>query len=336
MGVKWRDFQMPKRLDCDEASYTPTFGRFIAEPFERGYGVTLGNSLRRILLSSLEGSAVSSIKIDGVQHEFSTIPGVMEAVTDVVLNIKGLVVKSYSKVPKVVYIKVDKKGDIKGKDIICDETVEIVNPDHKIATLTQDSPFNMEIEISKGRGYVPADQNKKEGAALGTIAVDSIFTPIVKVNFYVENTRVGQRTDYDRLVLEITTNGSIQPKEALLYGANILQRHLDVFVSYGQLPEEEEEEEEMSADEKAQYEKLRLPISELELSVRSANCLKDANIKSIAELVRKTESELLSFRNFGKKSLSEINDLLKAMGLHLGMKVDPKKLKKTEVVGPQT
>jgi DNA-directed RNA polymerase subunit alpha len=335
MGVKWRDFQMPKRLDCDETSYTPTYGRFIAEPFERGYGVTLGNSLRRILLSSLEGSAVTSIKIDGVQHEFSTVPGVMEAVTDIVLNIKGLVVKSYSKVPKTVYIKADKKGDIRGKDVICDETVEIVNPEHKIATLTQDVPFNMEIEISKGRGYVPAEQNKKEGASLGTIAVDSIFTPIVKVNFYVENTRVGQRTDYDRLVLETWTNGSIQPKEALLYGANILQRHLDVFVSYGQLPEEEEEEEEMSADERDQYEKLRLPISELELSVRSANCLKDANIKSIAELVRKTESELLSFRNFGKKSLSEINDLLKAMGLHLGMKVDPKKLKKTEVVGTQ-
>jgi len=330
MGVKWRDFQMPKRLDCDEAKYIDTYGKFIAEPFERGYGVTLGNSLRRILLSSIEGSAVTSIRIDGVQHEYTAITGVMEPLTDIVLNVKGLVLRSHSKVPKTVYIKKDTKGDILAKDIICDETIEIINPNHHIATLTQDVPFNMELEISKGRGYVPAEQNKKEGAPVSMIAVDAIFTPIIKVNYYVENTRVGQRTDYDRLILEIWTNGAIQPKEALLYGANILQRHLDVFVSYGQLPEEEEEEEEISAEEELQYEKLRLPISELELSVRSANCLKDANIKTIAELVKKTESDLLSFRNFGKKSLTEINDLLKAMGLHLGMKVDSKKLKKAE------
>jgi len=330
MGVKWRDFQMPKRLDCDEAKYIDTYGRFIAEPFERGYGVTLGNSLRRILLSSIEGSAVTAIRIDGVQHEYTAITGVMEPLTDIVLNVKGLVLRSHSKVPKSVYIKKDTKGEITAKDIICDETIEIINPDHLIATLTQDVPFNMELEVSKGRGYVPAEQNKKEGAPVSTIAVDAIFTPIIKVNYYVENTRVGQRTDYDRLILEIWTNGAIQPKEALLYGANILQRHLDVFVSYGQLPEEEEEEEEISAEEELQYEKLRLPISELELSVRSTNCLKDANIKTIAELVKKTESELLSFRNFGKKSLTEINDLLKAMGLHLGMKVDSKKLKKAE------
>jgi DNA-directed RNA polymerase subunit alpha len=332
MGVKWRDFQMPKRLDCDEPNYTNMSGRFIAEPFERGYGVTLGNSLRRILLSSIEGSAVTAIRMEGVQHEFSTIPGVMEPVTDIVLNIKGLVLISHSKVPKIIYIKTEKKGEIQAMDIICDETIEIVNPEHHIATLTQDIPFNMEIEVCRGRGYVPAEQNKKEGLAVGTIPVDSIFTPIIRVNYYVENTRVGQRTDYDRLILEIHTNGSIYPKEALLYGANILQRHLDVFVSYGQLPEEEEEEEEVSAEEQAQYEKLRLPISELEFSVRSANCLKDANIKTIAELVKKTESELLSFRNFGKKSLTEINDLLKVMGLSLGMKIDMKKLRKKEPV----
>jgi len=330
MGVKWRDFQMPKRLECDESSYTSTYGRFLAEPFERGYGVTLGNSLRRILLSSLEGSAVTSMAIDGVRHEFTPISGVMEPVTDVVLNVKGLILRSHSKVPKTVYIKTDQKGPITGKDVICDETIEVINPSHVIATLTQNTPFNMEMEVCRGRGYVPAELNKKEGTPVGTIAVDSIFTPIVKVNYKVENTRVGQRTDYDRLILEIWTNGSVNPKEALLYGANILQRHLDVFVSYGQLPEEEEEEEEISAEEQAMYEKLRLPISELELSVRSANCLKDANIKTIAELVKKTESELLSFRNFGKKSLTEINDLLKVMGLHLGMKVDLKKLKRAE------
>jgi DNA-directed RNA polymerase subunit alpha len=328
MGVKWRDFQMPKRLDCDEASYNDRYGKFIAEPFERGYGVTLGNSLRRILLSSIEGSAVTSIRLDGVEHEFSTIPGVLETVSDIILNVKELVVRSHSKAPKSVYIKTSKKGEIKAKDIICDETIEVLNPDHHICTITQDIAFNMELEVCRGRGYVPADQNKKEGAALGTIPVDSIFTPIEKVNFFSENTRVGQRTDYDRLILEISTNGGINPKEALLYAANILQRHLDVFVSYGQLPEEEEEEEEVSVEEQALYDKLRLPISELELSVRSSNCLKEANIKSLSELVRKTEEELLNFRNFGKKSLTEIGDVLKAHGLSLGMKIDMKKLRK--------
>ena len=327
MGVKWRDFQMPKRLDCEENSYTNVYGKFVAEPFERGYGVTLGNSLRRILLSSIEGSAVTSIKINGVQHEFSTIPGVLEAVTEIILNVKGLIIRSHSKTPKTIYIKTDKKGEIRAKDIISDEMVEVLNGDHHVVTLTQDIPFDMELEVSRGRGYVPADQNKKEGAPVGTIAVDSIFTPITNVSFHVENTRVGQRTDYDRLIMDITTNGAINPKEALLYGANILQRHLDVFVSYGQLPEEEEEVEEISAEEESLYSKLRLPISELELSVRSSNCLKDANIKTIADLVRRPESELLNFRNFGKKSLTEINDILKAMGLGLGMKIEVKKLK---------
>ncbi|MDP8265083.1 MAG: DNA-directed RNA polymerase subunit alpha [Candidatus Aceula lacicola] len=330
MGVKWRDFQMPKRLECDESSYTDTYGKFIAEPFERGYGVTLGNSLRRILLSSLEGSAVTSIRIDGVQHEFSTVPGAMESVVDIILNIKQLILRSHSKVSKTIYIKASKKGEIRAKDIICDETVEVLNPELVIATLTSDVKFNMEMEVSRGRGYVPSEANKKEDAPVGTIAVDSIFTPVVKVNFFVENTRVGQKTDYDKLILEIVTNGGVNPKEALLYGANILQRHLDVFVSYGQLPEEEEEEEEVSAEEKVLYEKLRLPISELELSVRSSNCLKESNIKTISDLVRKSESELLGFRNFGKKSLTEIGEILKAMGLDLGMKVDTKKLRQKD------
>lgn len=329
MGVKWRDFQMPKRLDCEESVYTETYGKFIAEPFERGYGVTLGNSLRRILLSSIEGSAVTSIKIDGASHEYSTLDGVLESVTEIILNVKNLVVRSHSKVPKTVYIRADKASEIRAKDIICDETIEVLNPDHYITTLTKDINFNVEMEVSKGRGYYSSEMNKAE-APPGFIPIDSIFTPIKKVNFHVENTRVGQRTDYDRLILELWTNGSINPKEALLFGSNILQRHLDVFVSYGQLPEEEEEEEEISSEEHELYEKLRLPISELELSVRSANCLKDANIKSISELVKKTESELLTFRNFGKKSLNEINDLLKVMGLHLGMKIDSKKLRKKD------
>lgn len=330
MGVKWRDFQMPKRLECEESSYNDRYGKFIAEPFEKGYGVTLGNSLRRILLSSIEGSAITSIKLDGVQHEYSTIPGVVESVADIVLNIKRVVLRSHSKVAKPIYIKAEKKGVIKAADIICDETIEILNPDLHIATLSRDAHFHVEMEVARGRGYVPAEFNKKENLTIGTIPIDSIFTPIMKINFNVENTRVGQRTDYDRLIFEVWTNGAINPKEALLYGANILQRHLDVFVSYGQLPEEEEEEEEISAEEKALYEKLRLPISELELSVRSANCLKESSIKIIADLVKKTEVDLLSFRNFGKKSLTEINDLLKVMGLSLGMKVDTKKLRKKE------
>ncbi len=329
MGVKWRDFQMPKRLDCDEATYTEKYGKFIAEPFEKGYGVTLGNSLRRILLSSIEGSAVTSIKVEGAKHEFSSIPGVMETVSDIILNIKKLVLRSHSKVAKTIFIKAEKKGEVTAADIVCDETIEVLNPELHIATLSRDTNLSIELEVSKGRGYVPAELNKKD-LSVNAIAVDSIFTPIVRVSYRVENTRVGQKTDYDKLITEVWTNGGISPKEAMLYAANILQRHLDVFVSYGQLPEEEEEEEEISVEEQTFYEKLRLPISELELSVRSANCLKDANIKTIAELVRKPESELLTFRNFGKKSLTEINDILKVMGLSLGMKVDMKKLRKKD------
>lgn len=326
MGIKWKDFQMPKRLECDEATYTPTYGKFIAEPFERGFGVTLGNSLRRILLSSIEGSAATSIKIDNIMHEFSPIPHVMEDVTQLVLNVKNLILRSHSKSPKSIFIKATKKGQILAKDIITDGTVEVLNPEQYIATLTEDAKFTMEIEVGKGRGFVASEQNKKEESPIGVIAVDSIFTPVKKVNFKSENTRVGQRTDYDRLILEIWTNGSVSPKDALLYSANILQRHLDVFVNFGQLPEDEEEEA-MTEEEKALYEKLKMPVSELELSVRSSNCLREAKINTIADLVKRSEQEMLGFRNFGKKSLNEISDLLKEMGLSFGMQFDSKKLK---------
>jgi DNA-directed RNA polymerase subunit alpha len=328
MGVKWRDFQLPKRLECDEASYTNTYGKFFAAPFERGYGITLGNSLRRVLLSSIEGSAVTSIKIAHVQHEFSTIPGISEDVSEMVLNIKNLVLKSHSKIPKTIVIKKDSKGAVKAKDIETDESVEIINPDLHIATLTKDFKFSMEMEVSRGRGYVPSELNKREDMSIGVIPIDALFSPVKKVNIGVENTRVGQRTDYDKLILEIWTNGAVSPKDALLYASNILQRHLDIFVNFGQLPEEEEEPE-MSKEEIALYEKLRLPISELELSVRSSNCLREANIKIIADLVKRTEEEMLGFKNFGKKSLMEIKQLLGGMGLALGMQVDPKKLKKS-------
>ncbi|MDD5561333.1 MAG: DNA-directed RNA polymerase subunit alpha [Candidatus Omnitrophica bacterium] len=329
MGIKWRDFQFPKKLECDESVYTDTYGKFAAAPFERGYGVTLGNSLRRVLLSSIEGSAVSSVKIAGALHEFSTIPGILEDVPEIILNIKSLVINSHSKIPKTIYLKADKKGEVKAKDIETDETIEIINPELHIATLTKDTKLNIEMEVSRGRGYVPAEFKKKEDKVSGFIPVDSIFTPVKKINYFVENTRVGQRTDYDKLIFEIWTNGSISPKDALLYASNILQRHLDIFVNFGQLPEDIiEEEPEMTKEELALYEKLRLPISELELSVRSSNCLREAGIKIIADLVRKSEEEMLNFKNFGKKSLTEIQELLMGMGVTLGMQVDLKKLKK--------
>lgn len=329
MGIKWKDFQLPKRLECDEATYTDTYGKFSAAPFERGYGVTLGNSLRRVLLSSIEGSAVTSVKISGVQHEFSSISGVLEEVPEIILNVKSLIINSHSKIPKSIFVKRDTKGEVKAKDIEVDETIEIINPDLHIATLTKDTKFSMEMEVARGRGYVSAEANKKEDQSLGAVPIDAVFTPVKKVNFYVENTRVGQRTDYDKLIFEVWTNGAITPKDALLYASNILQRHLDIFVSFGQLPEDlVEEEPEMTKEEIAFYEKLRLPISELELSVRSSNCLREANIKTIADLVKKSEDEMLGFKNFGKKSLTEIKELLAGMGLGLGMQVDPKKLKK--------
>lgn len=329
MGIKWRDLQLPKRLECDESTYTADYGKFFAAPFERGYGVTLGNSLRRVLLSSIEGSAVTSIKIEGVQHEFSAIPGVLEDVTEIVLNIKSLVLNSHSKIPKTIYIKKDTKGAIKAKDIQVDETIEIINPELHIATLTKDTKFHVEMEVARGRGYVSQESNKKEEQPIGSIPIDSIFTPVKKVNFSIENTRVGQRTDYEKLVLEINTNGAISPKDALLYASNILQRHLDVFVNFGQLPDDSEEiEAEMTKEEIALYEKLRLPVSELELSVRSSNCLREADIKIIADLVKRSEEDMLGFKNFGKKSLNEIKELLLGMGLTLGMQVDSKKIKK--------
>ncbi len=328
MGIKWKDFQLPKFLEIDESTHSPTYAKFIAEPFERGFGVTLGNSLRRVLLSSIEGSAVTSAKFDGVLHEFGSINGVMEDVSDIILNLKNLILRSHSRAAKTIYIKASKSGEVTARDIITDGTVEIINPDLHIATLTKDVKFNVEIEVGKGRGYVPAEVNKKEEQLIGAIPIDSVFSPIKSVSYHVENTRVGQKTDYDRLIVEVFTNGSIDPKEAMLYGANILRGHLDVFMNLGQIPEEFEEEESMSAEETQIYEKLRLPISELELSVRSSNCLREANIKSIADLVRKSESELLSLRNFGKKSLTEVKELAVAMGLNLGMPIDDKKLKK--------
>lgn len=317
---------MPKKLECDEKSYSPHYGKFVAEPFERGFGTTIGNSLRRILISSIEGAAVTSIKVDGVLHEFSTIPSVVEDVPQIILNIKQLVIRSHSRSPKIVRLKASKKGNVTGKDITTDDAVEIINPDLHIATLTKNANLSIDLEIGRGRGYVPAERNKKEGQPIGVIPVDSVFAPVRRVNFHVEDTRVGQITDYDKLILEMWTNGSTEPKEALLYASHILQRHLDVFSKLGQVEVEEDEETE-SKEDKELLDKLKLPVSELELSVRSCNCLREARIKTIGEMVGKTEQDMLQYRNFGKKSLTEIKEMLKDMGLSFGMEL-PKGAKK--------
>ena len=326
MGVKLRNFEMPKKLVCDESSLTSTYGKFSAEPFERGYGATIGNSLRRVLISSIEGTAVTSVKITGAQHEFSTIKGVVEDISQIILNIKKLVLKSHFKKPKPMFLKVDKSGEITAKDFKVDETVEILNPKLHIATLSKKAKLEMELEVSRGRGYVPAERNKKENKPIGVMPIDAIFSPVKRVNFSVDHARVGQITDYDKLILEIFTNGSVDPKEAILYASNILQRHLDIYVDLGELPEEITEEVE-SQEEKDLQQRLNMPISELELSVRSSNCLKEAKIKTIGDLVGRSELEMLKYRNFGKKSLTEIGKVLADMGLQLGAGVEKKKEK---------
>lgn len=320
MGSMWRDFTVPKKLVCEESSLTETYGKFVAEPFERGFGITVGNGLRRVLISSLEGAAVTSIKLDGALHEFTTLPGMLEDVTQLVLNVKQLVLRSHSRQPKTLLLEKDKKGDVTAGDITTDETVEIINPDLVLCTLTKATPLRMELTVERGRGYLSAEKRRKEGQPIGLVPVDALFSPVKRVNFVVEDTRVGQVTDYDRLMLEIWTNGSMSPKDALLYASNIFQRHFDLFVNFGTLPEEPEEEEASPVNEEL-LEKLRTPIGELELSVRSANCLREAKIQTIGDLVQKKTQELLKYRNFGKKSLAEIEELLKGMGLALGMAV---------------
>lgn len=321
MGIRWKTFEMPKRLEAEKATLTPTYGKFIAEPFERGYGTTIGNSLRRVLISSIEGAAVTNVKIDGMLHEFSSLEGVAEDGVQIVLNIKKLVLRYHGKGPKQITIDVSKrKGPVTAKDIQTDESIEVVNKDLVICNLTKEIHFRVEMEVNRGRGYLPAERNKAEGSPIGMVPVDSIFSPVVKVNFTVEDTRVGQTTDYDRLIIEVWTNGAMSPEESMLYASNILQRHLDIFVNYGELPEEEEEEEDNQEDQ-AFKDMISKPISELELSVRSANCLEAAHIKTIGDLVQKTEQQMLKYKNFGKKSLSEIGSILTSMGLHLGMNV---------------
>ncbi|MGB2630702.1 MAG: DNA-directed RNA polymerase subunit alpha [Candidatus Omnitrophota bacterium] len=322
MAVKLRNFELPKKITFNETTYSPIYGQVIAEPFEKGYGMTIGNSLRRVLLSSIEGTAVTMVKAEGALHEFTTIPGVYEDVPQLMMNIKGLVLRSHFKNPKPMFLSLKKKGEVTAKDIKTDETVEIINKNHHIATLTENTDLEIEMTVARGRGYVPAERNKTGDKPIGVIAVDSLFSPVKRVSFNVENTRVGHITDYDKLIFDIHTNGSMEPKEALLYATNILQRHFDLLMSIGKLPEEIEEEAEESKEKQDLMKRLSKPISELELSVRSSNCLAEANIRTIGDLVKKKETEMLKYKNFGKKSLNEINAILSSMGLHLGMELE--------------
>ncbi|MFQ5900379.1 MAG: DNA-directed RNA polymerase subunit alpha [Thermodesulfobacteriota bacterium] len=317
----WHKLIKPDKLAFKEPP-TAKYGKFVVEPLERGFGITIGNSLRRILLSSLQGTAITSIKIDGVLHEFSTIPGVKEDVTDVVLNMKGVKLKLYTTDPKTVAIKACKEGEIRAGNIICDDTVEIMNPDHLIATLADNSKLEMEMLVKHGKGYAPSERNKEAGQPIGTIPIDAIFTPIEKVNYSVSQARVGHRTDYDKLVFEVWTDGSISPEDAVGVAAKILQDQLAVLINIKEEDIAEVKEEEKEEEKEVLNKNLFRSVDELELSVRSANCLKNADIRYIGELVQKTEGEMLKTKNFGRKSLNEIKETLQEMGLSFGTKLN--------------
>ena len=319
--MKIRSLQMPKEVMIDQSSFTDKYAKFIIEPLERGFGITLGNALRRTLLSSIQGAAPVSLRIDGILHEFSTIPGIYEDVTEIVLNVKELRVKLASDEPRTISLDVSSKGDYKAGDLKTGGEVEILNPDQHILTLTENVKLKMEIEVSCGRGYVTAEQNKKPEAPVGTIFLDSIFSPIPRINFWVENTRVGQRTDFDKLFLEIWTNGSITPEDALGVASKILKDHIQLFIKKDEVIEVIQEE---VVDEEIMKIRnlLRTKVEDLELSVRSSNCLRAANIQTLEDLVKKTESEMLKYRNFGRKSLTELTNILSKLGLAFGMDVE--------------
>lgn len=331
MNLRKKGFQLPDKIRFEEETLTDTYGKLIAEPFERGFGTTIGNSLRRILLSSIEGAAVTAVKIEGALHEFTHIQGIKEDITDIILNIKKLRFKMYTDGTKVATIKVTGPAVVTGADIHVDSGVDILTQDLPIATVDKGATFEMEMYIRKGKGYVPAEINKEQNLPVGMMAVDSIFSPIKKVSFHVERARVGRATDFDRLVMEIWTDGSITPRRAVSQAASILIDFADLFI-FEEAEEEEREEGLMVASgagisSSSINENLLKSVDELELSVRAFNCLKSANIKTIAELVQKTEHEMLRTKNFGRKSLNEIKEILHSMGLHLGMRIDPDLLK---------
>ena len=314
---------MPKRLTKEEDSSTDTYAKFIAEPFETGFGHTVGNSLRRVLLSSLEGAAITSVKIDGAMHEFAVVDGVAEDVTDIVLNLKKVKFICHSRDPQTVLISVNKEGAVTAGDIQLNQNLELVNPGQHICTLDKKKKFEMEMEVKVGRGFCPGDENKKQDQVIGVIPIDSIFSPVTRVRYAVESARVGQRTDYDSLILEVTTDGRLSPDDALTQASAILQHHLDVFVGYDKNAIEFEEVVDQKDDEKSRMKKLlNMSVDEIELSVRAANCLNNANITTVGQLAIKSEAEMLKYRNFGKKSLNEIKDKLTGLGLSLGMNID--------------
>lgn len=334
MRIRWRGLELPNRLVSDRSTLTDTYGKFFVEPFERGFGMTVGNSLRRILISSLEGSAVTLVKIQGVEHEITSMPGVVEDVTDIILNVKSLVIKNTSDQPKVVRIDKHGAGEVRAADIQHDETVQIINPEHHIATLTSDVPFVMEMTVESGRGYRTSEENAEiEQREIGSIPIDSSFSPVVRVKYDVEETRVGQKTNYDRLVLEIWTNGTVTPQMAIVEAAKILRKHLNPFVQYSEPGPEISVDEPFELNGQAPQtgdpdleRKLNKSLAELELSVRATNCLESEGITTVRDLVIRNEEELLEVRNFGDTTLKEVRQKLEEQGLRLGMKMPRPKL----------
>jgi len=316
----WKGFQRPKRLECDLESLTPTYGRFYAQPFERGFGTTIGNAMRRVLLSSIEGAAISAVKIEGVLHEFTSIPGVVEDTIDLILNLKQIPLKLNVNHAETIYLRAEGAGEIKAGNIETNPNVEILDPEVHIATLSEEGRLSLEMRVKPGRGYVPADRNFDTDLSIGFIPIDSLHSPVKKVNYTVEDARLGQTTDYDKLTVEVWTNGAVQPQNAVALASKLLKDHLSIFINFEETPEMDEEEVDREKDR--MRENLMRSIEELELSVRSYNCLKNADIKTIADLVQRTEAEMLKTKNFGRKSLNEIKELLAEMGLSLGMKID--------------
>ena len=319
MQKNWRELVRPKRLEVERETLTGTYGKFVAEPLERGFGVTLGNSLRRVLLSSLHGAAITTVRFEGVLHEFSTIPGVQEDVSDIILNLKGVRLRLLGEGPKTIRIEAEGEKDLRAGDIITDPTVEILNPDHHIAHISRDGSIQAELTVETGTGYQPSEIMDSSSLPIGTIQMDAIFQPVRKANFHVTQARVGHRTDYDKLTLEVWTTGALDPQEAVAIAAKILKDQLSIFINF---EEEEESAEDQAAEKPVFNENLFKTVEELELSVRSANCLKNADIKYIGEMVQKTEQEMLKTKNFGRKSLNEIKEILRSMGLDFGMQLD--------------
>lgn len=327
MHIRWRGLELPSVVSCDQSTLTPNYGKFVAEPFERGFGTTIGNSLRRILLSSLEGSAITQIKIRGANHEFSSIPGVLEDVTDIVLNVKSLVVKNHSDQMKVITVEKNTPGPITGADVQTGGEITVINKDHVLATLTDETEFMMEMVVENGRGYVPSTEHSSRDHEIGIIPIDAVYSPVTRVRYDVEETRVGQKTNYDKLTMEIWTDGSVNPELALVEASKIFRKHLNPFVQYSDLGSKVFSRPKASSGmDAAQEAKLNTTITALNFSVRAKNCLDHANITTVRDLVSKTEDQLMEIRNFGDTTLSEIQEKLRELGMRLGMKVPPSAL----------